>query len=687
MPMSSTGRHTFAIGADAFLLDGNPFQIRCGEIHAARVPCEYWRHRLQMVRAMGLNTVCAYQFWNLVEQRQGVFDWSGQADIAEFCRIAQSEGLWVLLRPGPYSCAEWDMGGLPWWLLKHDDISLRSRDIRFMAAAKRYLHEVSRVLGPLQITRGGPVLMVQVENEYGFYGADADYMGELRQAFLDAGIEVPLFTCNPTHRLKQGHRDDLFPMVNFPSDPAAGFAALREILPQGPLMCGEFYTGWFDTWGALHHTTNIERFLADLEAMLAAGQSFSIYMAHGGTTFGLWPGADRPFKPDTSSYDYGAPINEAGRPTNNFFRIRGLIEKYHPPGQEIPTPPNRLPAIAFPEIEAGERAPLCEHLPPGIVDTMPRTMENYDQGFGCINYRTAISEGPAATLAAESVHDFSLVFLDGTLVGTMDRRYRQFAVELPARTRPARLDILVEAMGRVNFGHEIHDRKGIHAPVTLGGAELRGWQIFPLPLDEAMLRRLTFSRSRAEGPAFWRATVTLERCGDTFLDLRTWRKGVVWVNGRCLGRFWDIGPTQTAYVPGCWLNLGENEIVIFDLFGPERPMIAGFEQPILDQLRPDRDFIQRHRPPAALRLGADLLVLAAEFAPGAQAQEFTFDAPAAGRHFCLETLSALDGRPFAAVAVLDLLDETGIPIAMKAGQSPMPTARRLPSKTVPPRMR
>ena len=297
---TSKPAHTFAIGTNDFLLDGQRFQIRCGEIHAARVPMDYWRNRLQMAKAMGLNTVCAYLFWNQIEPAPGKFDWSGQADIAEFCRIAQQEGLWVVLRPGPYACAEWDGGGLPWWLLKYDDIKLRTTDPRFMAAATNYLRAVGRKLAPLQITHGGPIIMVQVENEYGSYGKDSAYMGEMRQAMLDAGFDVPLFACNPPNDLRNGYRADLFPVVNFGSDPAGGFRALRRILPQGPLMCGEFYPGWFDTWGAPHHLGNTPRYLTDLEYMLTNGDSFSIYMAHGGTTFGLWSGADRPFKPDTS---------------------------------------------------------------------------------------------------------------------------------------------------------------------------------------------------------------------------------------------------------------------------------------------------------------------------------------------------------------------------------------------------
>jgi beta-galactosidase len=656
-------RHTFAIGTNDFLLDGKPLQIRCGEIHAARVPPEYWRNRLQMAKAMGLNTVCAYLFWNQIEPRPGEFDWSGQADAAGFCRIAQEEGLWVILRPGPYACAEWEMGGLPWWLLKDDAIRLRTRDPRFLDTAKAYLKEVGRILGPLQITHGGPILMAQVENEYGFLGKDAEYMGELRQALLDAGFDVPLFDCDPPYHLKDGFRPDLFPVVNFGSDPAGGFKALREILPQGPLMCGEFYPGWFDTWGAPHHLGNTPRYMADLEYMLKNGESFSIYMAHGGTTFGLWSGADRPFKPDTSSYDYDAPISEAGWPAEKFFKTRELFAKYLRPGEMIPEPPATNPVIAIAPVQVTKCAPIFANLPEAIRDSEPRTMENYDQGHGCILYRTKIPEGAATMLEVDAVHDFAFVFLDGKRVGVMDRRNGSFKVLLPERKKPATLDILVEAMGRVNFGQEVHDQKGIHAPVKLGGNELTGWQIFRLPLDSQMLDTLKFRAANTNSPAFWRATLNIEKPGDTFLDLRSWGKGVVWANGHCLGRFWNIGPTQTAYAPGCWLHAGRNEITVFDLIGPERPFIAGLDRPILDELHPEKDFTRAHRPKVTLRLEATKPVLAAQFAPGGQLQEIKFEAPAKGRFFCLESLSAFDGKPFAAVAELDLLDESGKPLS------------------------
>jgi beta-galactosidase len=588
--------HTFAIGTNDFLLDGHAFQIRCGEMHAARVPREYWRNRLQMAKAMGLNTVCAYLFWNQIEPERGKFDWSGQADVAEFCRIAQQEGLWVILRPGPYSCAEWEMGGLPWWLLKEKDIRLRTSDPEFMDAARSYLGEVGKELGPLQVTHGGPILMVQVENEYGSYGHNIAYMGEMRQALVDAGFDVPLFACNPVSDLKHGYRSDLFPVVNFGSDPAKGFAALREILPLGPLMCGEFYPGWFDTWGQPHHLGNTPRYLEDLQYMLSHGDSFSIYMVHGGTTFGLWSGADHPFKPDTSSYDYDAPISEAGWPTEKFYKTRELFSQYLMPGEKLPEVPATNAVIAIAPVEASGCAPVFENLPEAIPDDTPQTMEQYDQGHGCILYRTTIPAGPAATLEAAGVHDFGFVFLDGQRVGIMDRRTNNFTVQLPARKSPATLDILAEAMGRVNFGTGIADHKGIHAPVKLDGGILSSWDVYNFPLDAKMLGQLKYNKLKgangtaSTAPAFWRATWKIKKPGDTFLDMRSWGKGVVWVNGHCLGRFWSIGPTQTMYVPGPWLKRGKNEVVIFDLIGPESPRVAGLDHPILNELHPEKDF-------------------------------------------------------------------------------------------------
>ncbi len=660
----STPRHTFAIGTNDFLLDGQRLQIRCGEIHAARVPMEYWRHRLQMAKAMGLNTVCAYLFWNLHEPHPGEYVWTGQADDAEFCRIAQELGLWVILRPGPYACAEWEMGGTPWWLLKHDDIKLRSRDPNYINAVKTYLKEVGRVLAPLQITHGGPIIMAQVENEYGFFGKDASYMEEIKNTLLAAGFDVPLFECNPPDVMRNGMLTNLFQAANFGSDVKRNFAKLRELQPQGPLICSEFYPGWFDTWGATHHYGDTKKYLDNLRLMLDMGASFSIYMAHGGTTFGLWSGCDRPFKPDTSSYDYDAPISEAGWTTPKFFQTRELFSKYLLPGEKIPEPPAANPVISFAPVELKEVAPIFDNLPAPLKDATPRNMEAYDQGYGCILYRTKIPAGAATTLEAAAIHDFGFVFVDGQRIGILDRRSGSAKINLPAREKESQLDILVEPQGRINFGPEMADRKGLIAPVKLGGKVLTGWEIFNLPLDDKMLVGLKFEsgKRKAESgnqPAFWRGTFTLEKVGDTFLDLRAWGKGDVWVNGRCLGRYWNIGPSQTAYAPGCWLRAGKNEIVILDTLGSTSHVVAGLEKPILDELHPEKDFAQTHRPAVKLNLDSATPIHTAAFAPGTDTQEIKFATPATGKFFCLESLNAHDGKPFAAIAELDLLDASG----------------------------
>ncbi len=655
--------HTFSVGETDFLLDGKRLQIRCGEIHSPRVPREYWQHRLKLCKAMGLNTVCAYLFWNYHEFEPGKCDWSGQADVAEFCRAAQKEGLWVILRPGPYSCAEWDMGGIPWWLLKNENIQFRTSDPDYIAATRRWLAEVGRVLGPLQVTHGGPILMVQVENEYGFYGKDTNYMGQVRQALLDGGFDVPLFACNPPGAIPNGYRKDLFQVVNFGTDPEAGFKALRAAQPTGPLMCGEFYPGWFDTWGSPHHLGNTQRYLTDLEYMLSHDGSFSIYMAHGGSSFGLWSGADRPFKPDTSSYDYDAPISEAGWIGEKFQLTRQLMAKYLLPGETLPEPPPGNPVAAIPAFKLTETAAVFDNLPRAVSDPTPRNMEAYDQGHGCIVYRTTLPAGPAATLEVKEARDFAWVFVDNEPVGVMDRRRQNYRMQLPARSAPARLDILVEAVGHINFGPEVHDRKGIHAPVTLRvlgsePAELKGWKVYNLRLDDKMLSGLHWKTGKASGPAFWRGTFNLSKTADTFLDVSSWGKGVLWVNGHCLGRFWNIGPTQTMYVPGPWLKNGRNEVLVLDLIGPEQPILAGLEKPVLDQLRPQLDFSKKSVNKFKLALEGVPPVYNGTFAPGAQVQDVHF-APAEGRQFCLETLNAQDAKPFAAVAELDLFDADG----------------------------
>ena len=660
--------HSFSIATEDFLLDGQPYVIRCGEIHFPRVPREYWRHRLQMCRALGLNTVCVYLFWNFHEWEEGHYDWSGPADVAEFCRLAQAEGLWVILRPGPYSCAEWEMGGLPWWLVKTDGIGLRSTDPRFLEPATHYLREVGRVLGPLQITRGGPILMVQVENEYGSFGGDATYMGALRQSLLDGGFDVPLFACNPAGAIGQGFRSDLFQVVNFGAGAARkSFETLRKFQPSGPLMNGEYYPAWFDVWGRRHHTGPATPIVADLDYMLTNRHSFSVYMAHGGTSFGLWAGADRPFLPDTSSYDYDAPISEAGWVTPKFEAMREVFARHLQPGETLPPPPAPNPVVAVPPFTLTESAPLLANLPAPASDEMPRTMEFYGQSRGVTVYAAILPAGPGGLLSAEAVHDFGWVFLDGRPAGVLDRRSRRFALALPARPADTRLEIVVEAMGRVNFGREVFDRKGLHGPVRFSPANaapivLRDWRIHSLPLDATTLDALRFQpakNSGETGPAFRRGAFELASPGDTFLDVRTWGKGVVWINGHCLGRFWNIGPTQTMYVPGPWLHAGRNEVIVLDLLNPARPVLAGLESPILDELHPELDFARSVRARGTFQAPSYTPAFAGELRAEPEWQTLAFARPATGRYLAFEALDAQDGQSHAAISELEAVSPAG----------------------------
>lgn len=673
-PPSATTRPSgpFQIGATDFLLDGRPFVIRSGEMHVARVPRPYWRHRLDMIRAMGCNTVCAYLFWNQHEPRSGEFDFSGQADIAAYCHLARQAGLKVILRPGPYSCAEWDLGGLPSWLLRHADIKLRTRDPRYVAALRRYLLRVGRELAPLQITRRGPIIMVQVENEYGSYGNDKEYIGLVRDALREAGFDVPMFTCDGPSQLPNATRDDLFCAVNFGSNPEQNFKALRAIRPSGPLMVSEYYPGWFDSWGRRHHFGDTPRLVRDIEYMLAHRCSFSLYMVHGGTSFGFFSGANSPpYSPQTTSYDYDAPIDEAGRATPKYHALRKLILKHLSPGETLPPVPPPNAVIAIPPIRLTEVAPILDGLGPPVRVRQPQPMEMFDQAHGCILYRTTFPAGPKGTLRIVEPHDFAQVYLDGRRVGVLDRRHRGRSVALPARTHPGQLDILIEAMGRVNYGGDFHDRKGITERVEwqdgTGVAALVGWEVFTFALDEPFLRTLRYrSAERPLGdPAIYRGRFELTDVGDSFLDTRGWEKGMVWVNGHNLGRYWAIGPQQTLYVPGCWLNRGVNEILVLDITGAtERLEMAGVEVPILDELRPDPLAPKPLRPPGqSLNLVGLDPVFSGQFADARDWQLARFE-PARGRFVCVEAIDSHAQDPFTTCAEIVLLNERGEPLAM-----------------------
>ncbi len=577
------------IEGDHFVLDGKPFQIISGELHYERIPREYWRDRLKKARAMGLNTISTYVFWNLHEPKPGVYDFTGSLDVAAFVRIAQEEGLYVILRPGPYACAEWDLGGLPAWLLADPNIVLRSADEKFLAPAEHWLQRLGRELAPLQITRGGPIIAVQVENEYGSFGNDHAYMKRILAALQNAGLgEVLLYTADGGDELPAGTLPDIHAVVNFgPGEAKSEFAKLQKFRPGRPMMSGEYWDGWFDHWGEKHQTTDATQQAQELDWILSQGYSINLYMFHGGTGFGFMNGANwdhKNYEPDVTSYDYDSPVSESGALTQKYFAFRDVIAK-HRPEVTIPDPPAPLPVIAVPEFELAESAPLWSTLPAAIGVESPHSMETFGQSYGYILYRTKIKEPLTGELVIHELRSYARIFVNGKLAGTLDRRKKQDRLRIEA-SADSTLDILVEGTGRINFTTELrNERQGINGSVTLGGKELSDWQVFLLPMDDfSKLRFSKASTDRSQGPAFYRGQFELADTGDTFLDTRGWGKGAVWINGHSLGRFWNLGPQQTLYVPVPWLRKGANEVIVFAQDKPKTRQLRGLRAPMLDEL-------------------------------------------------------------------------------------------------------
>jgi len=576
--------HALTAADGKFLLDGKPFQIVAGEMHYARIPREYWRARLRMAKAMGLNTVTTYVFWNFHEPGPSVYDFTGQHDVAEFVREAQSEGLYVNLRPGPYSCAEWEWGGFPAWLLKDPGIVVRSSDPKFMEPARRWLLRLGQELAPLQYARGGPILMVQVENEYGSFGDDHAYMEQIHQDLVDAGFgDSLLYTADGPEEVPKGSLPELPAVINFgPGEARRGYETLRGLRPQGPFMTGEYWAGWFDHWGDRHHTTVAQQQAGELSWMLSQGYSVSIYMFHGGTSFGWMNGANMDhgnYEPDVTSYDYDAPLDESGRPTPKYFLFRDAIAKAT--GVDPPPVPSVDPPIALPAAELKQSVSLWQSLPAPDLSQQVKSMEDLGQAYGYILYRTDVRGPVSGDLVLDEVHDFALIYADGKLLGTLDRRLKQNHLHIDLREPATRLDILVENTGRVNYSLAIRgERQGVTKQVTLAGKPLTGWQIYPLPMNDP--GKLPFASGDCTGPCFYRGTLHVDRAADTFLDTRSCTKGFVWVNGRPLGRIWNIGPQETLYLPAPWLHTGDNEVIVFDLEGGPGRTVAGVTKPVLD---------------------------------------------------------------------------------------------------------
>ena len=690
---------TFEAGNGTFLLNGNPFVVKAAEIHYPRIPKPYWEHRIKMCKALGMNTVCIYIFWNIHEQREGQFDFMGNNDVAEFCRLAQKNGMYVIVRPGPYVCAEWEMGGLPWWLLKKKDIRLREQDPYFMERVKIFEQKVGEQLAPLTIQNGGPIIMVQVENEYGSYGEDKPYVSEIRDCLRGIyGKDLALFQCDWSSNFEKNGLDDLTWTMNFGTGANINdqFRRLGELRPNAPKMCSEFWSGWFDKWGARHETRPAKDMVDGMDEMLSKGISFSLYMTHGGTSFGHWAGANSPgFAPDVTSYDYDAPINEYGQTTPKYFELRKMMEKYND-GKALPAVPKpAAPIITIPKFELKEFSSIfngsdTELKMPIRKEGGLMTFEEMDMGWGSMLYTTTMPEIPVQSVITADFHDFAQVFINGKYIGKIDRVKNEKSLTLPPVKKGDELEILVEAMGRINFGRAIKDFKGIVGEVAITaeveGIETtwkpQGWVKFGLPdsyekAADAFVHNNDYTQAEKEGQrlgkkpqwnvdgldlvskrGYYRGYFNINKVGDTFLNFETWGKGQVYVNGHALGRIWSIGPQQTLYCPGCWLKKGKNEIIVLDVVGPKEAVVWGQDKPELNKLQLEKSNKHNNigdKPD----LNSATPAATGAFNAGNGWQTVKFAAPKKGRYLAIECLSTQKEGDRVAIAELYLQGADG----------------------------
>jgi beta-galactosidase len=576
-------RHSFSLGKSEFLLDGKPYRIISGEMHPARIPREYWRHRIRMAKAMGCNTIAVYVFWNYHEESPGRWDFrSGNHDIAAFIRLCKEEGMWVLLRPGPYVCAEWDWGGLPPYLLKIPDIKVRCMDPRYMNAVGRYVSRLSQEIVPLQCNHGGPILMVQVENEYGSYGNDRAYVKALHRLWQRQGITVPFYTADgPTAFMLEAGSLDSCAIGLDSGGGDADFAQAEKHNPNVPAFSSETYPGWLTHWKEPWQRPDTADLLKEVGYLLSHGRSFNLYVVHGGTNFGYTAGANAfsptQYQPDVTSYDYDAPISEQGRATPKYYALRRLIGQYtdHP----LPPVPEPVPVMEIPPVEMRASTSLWDYLGTPVLTPTPRPMESFGQYNGLILYRTKLIGHKSGQLTITEPHDFALVFLNGKLIDTVYRDGGHWTVKLPVTgVKDPVLDILVEAMGHINFAQYMIDRKGITDRVTLDGMTLMGWETY-FPYQKGWTEYAPLRGDNPRPGNMFLGAFLLDSTADTYIDMSQFRKGMVWVNGHLLGRYWNVGPQQRLYCPASWMKRGRNEVHVLDLLQTGPASIRGLKAP------------------------------------------------------------------------------------------------------------
>lgn len=593
--------HSFEIKGGQFIYDGRPIQLHCGEMHPSRVPASYWRHRLKMIKAMGMNAVAAYVMWNHHETAPGVWDWTtDNHNLRLFVREAQEEGLLVILRPGPYVCAEWDYGGFPWWLQNVKGMEVRTYNKPFLDSCRVYLRQLATQVKDLQVTHGGPIILVQVENEFGSYVAQKKNISEeqhrqYRYAMLkmleEEGFDAPKFTADGDWLFNGGAIKGVLPCANGEDN----VDNLKKTVNaynngQGPYFVSEFYPGWLDHWNEKFVSTSIDSLVKHTKAYLDAGVSFNYYVIHGGTNFGFTAGAnftnDKNIQPDITSYDYDSPISEAGWATPKYGALRALMMQYV---DNVPEVPQRIPTISIPEIQFEGKVDLFSSLSQvkPVKSNRLLTMEELNQGHGYVVYRFRTARALKGKMSVPGLADFATVYVNGRKIGQLSRvtEHMDMDVDIP---KGGTLDLLVENLGRINYGARITDNhKGITQPITIDGKQLKGtWLMYRLPMDKMPEGMKKTDNSRKGMPVLLAGTFLLDKVGDTFLDMENWGKGIVFVNGHNLGRYWKVGPQQTLYLPGCFLKKGDNHIVVFEqLNDEEHPTLKGITTPKLNVLK------------------------------------------------------------------------------------------------------
>jgi len=572
---------SFTVKGTHFLVNGKPFQTISGEMPFQRIPWQYWNDRLQKAKAMGLNTIATYVFWNAVEPKPGEWNFTGNNNLRKFLLLAKKNGLFVLLRPGPYVCGEWDFGGLPPWLLSIPDIRIRCMDTRYMSAVTEYVKKIADQVKDLQNTKGGTIVMLQIENEYGSYGNDKEYLDTLKSLWVKNGIDVPFYTADgaATFALEAGTVKGTVIGLD-PATNEEAFEVAQKFEPGVPVFCSEYYPGWLTHWGEKWGTVSTSTVIKDLKWFMDNKKSFNIYVFHGGTNFGWDAGANmsNKYEPTITSYDYDAPLDEMGQPTQKYFAIRKLLLQYLPAGIKLPNLPKPLPVINIPKITITKTASIFNNLPKPIESVLPEPMEYLHQYHGLILYRTKLVGPHSGKLVITDLHDFANVYVDGKYIGSLDRAKGQNSIDIPKTEKPAQeLEILVEAMGRINYGQHMIDRKGITKRVTLNRISLMNWQVYRLPMDSTFMSAIKFENQEkvSEPGAFFKGKFELDKLGDTYIDMSNWKMGIVWVNGHNLGRYWDIGPQQRLFLPAPFLKKGENKIIVFDMYKTQPSEISG----------------------------------------------------------------------------------------------------------------